>query len=118
MTQEHSLNTGFKIFFILIGIIALPIFLIGIPVLMIAFRGYAKTDEKGFEYRWLTVKRVEWENLAEVRKAPAAGLLGAMMAPHTFERLDGKPFNFPSGTFSGGKDIIALAQSHVAKSES
>jgi hypothetical protein len=117
MAHEYRLKTGFKIFFVVLGIIALPIFLAGVPVLLIAFRAYAKTDEKGFEYRWLTVKRVEWADIAEVRRAPAAGLLGALMAPHTVERLDGKPFNFPSGTFTGGGDIVELAKSHVKTPE-
>lgn len=113
MTNEYRLKTGFKIFFVLLGIIALPIFFAGVPVLLIAFRGYAKTDDKGFEYRWLTVKRVEWADIVQVSRAPAAGLLGALMAPHTVERLDAKPFNFPAGTFAGGDEIVQRAKSHV-----
>jgi len=111
VAKEYALKSGFKVFFIILGIIAMPIFLLGVPVLMIAFRSYAKSDEEGMEYCWLTTKRISWEELADVKRAHAAGVLGAMMAPHSFATVDGKLSNFPSGTFVGGDELVLLAKS-------
>lgn len=114
MAQDYALKSGFRVFFIIIGVIALPIFLLGVPVLWIAFKAYAKTDAGGIEYRWLSTKRIPWEELCEVSRAPAAGVLGAMLAPYTLGTVAGKRHNFPSGAFVGGDAAIALAETKAS----
>ena len=117
MVREYALKTGFKVFYIIIGIIAMPIFFLGVPVLMIAFCSYAKTDEDGIEYRGLTTKRIQWSQLAEVSRAPASGLLGALMAPHFLATTDGKKATLPIGTYNDGDELLRIAKSHSAANE-
>lgn len=117
MVREYALKTGFKVFYIIIGIVAMPIFFLGVPVLMIAFRSYAKTDEDGIEYRGITTKRIQWSELTEVSSAPASGLLGALMAPHFLATTDGKRSTLPVGTFRNGDELLRIAKSHSAANE-
>lgn len=114
MANEYALKSGFKVFFIILGVIALPIFFMGVPVLWIAFKAYAKTDEHGLEYSWLGTKRIAWSEIAEVNRAPAAGIVGILMNPHSVTTTAGKRLNFPAGTFVGGDQVIAEAKSRAA----
>ena len=113
MAREYPLRTGFKVFYIILGIVALPLFFLGVPVLIIAFRSYAKIDEEGLEYRTITTKRIPWNQLAEVSRARSKGILGALMAPHSLVTTDGKRSILPVGTFSGGDEILRIAKSHT-----
>ena len=114
MAREYPLRTGFKVFYIILGIVALPIFFLGVPVLIIAFRSYAKTDEEGLEYRTLTTKRIPWSQLQAVSRAPANGILGTLMAPHFLATTDGKRRTLPIGTYSDSDELLRIAKSHAA----
>ncbi len=117
MVQEYALKTGFKVFCIIFGVLAMPIFFLGVPMLMIAFRSYAKTDEEGLEYRWLTTKRIRWSQLAQVSRAPSVGIIGAIMAPHFLATTDGKRASLPIGTFTNGDELLRIAKSHSTANE-
>ena len=113
MNETYALKGGFKTFFWIIGIIAVPIFLLGIPVIMIAMKAYAKVDENGLEYWWLTTKNLPWSELQAVHRAPASGVLGVMLNPQTLTRTNGKKMNIPVGAFEGSDQLLATLQSHV-----
>lgn len=86
--------------------IALPIFLLGVAVIMIAAKGHASVSDDALRYWWLGKREIPWEGM-KVARAPANGALGAAMMPLRITRADGKAFNFPVGTFQGKDELIA-----------
>lgn len=105
--QDYQLGAGWKTFFWIIGVIALPIFLLGVPVIMIALKANVTIDDDKLGYWWLGQKEIPWAGMS-VARAPAAGVLGAMMSPLRVTNAEGKGFNLPVGTFNGTEQIIAV----------
>lgn len=78
--QNHYLGSGWKTFYWILGIIALPIFFIGVPVIMIVLKAYVKMDDEKLEYWWLGTKSIPWEGMTVAPASTSSGL-GAMMRP-------------------------------------
>jgi len=68
------------------------------------------------EWWWLTRNRIPWSDMAEIKKAGVAGLLGALMSPLSIVRSNGKPANFPSGCFKDRDDLLATIAERSGKS--
>jgi hypothetical protein len=106
MRTEYGLNAGFKGFFLIFGGLT-SLILLGIPVLILGLKASAAVGPDGLEWWWLGQKTIPWDEIAEIKRAPAAGVLGAMMAPLSVVRTNGKAANFPSGVFKNSKALKA-----------
>lgn len=106
MFKEYGINTGFKIFLILFGIIALPLFLIGILFFLLAFKAYVKMDEEKLEFWWLGKKTIPWTEITNISRNSNGSLLVAMMHSLRIEKSNGKAANLPAGCFVNKKEIL------------
>ena len=106
MRTDYGLNAGFKWFFIIFGGLS-SLMLIGIPVLILAFKGRATVTEEHLEWWWLTTNRVAWDDLSAIHRAGGGGVLGAMMGPLSLVRANGKASNFPLGCFADKDQLKA-----------
>ena len=106
MIKEYRINFGFKLFFILLGLIALPIFLMGILVLMIAFKAYVKIDEEQIIFWWLGTKNILWAEVKNISRNDNGNLLVSIMHSLRIETTDGKIVNFPAGCFVHKTEIL------------
>lgn len=109
--EEFGLGTGWKIFFGIFGVLALPIFGLGLLMFYLLVKGRVQVDAEGVTVAWLGTKRFAWDEVGSFNPAPAAGLLGAMMNPHHITHaVTGKRATLPLGTFENSariKQIIA-----------
>ena len=116
MFQEYGINSGFKVFFILLGIVAIPIFLMGIPILMLAFKAYVKIDEEKLEFWWLGTKTVPWSDVKSIIRNSNGGLLVSLMHSLRIEKTDGKVANLPAGCFVNKSDILKKIEEKIGMS--
>jgi hypothetical protein len=114
--QTYGLSGGWKAFFWIFGILATPIFLLGVPVIILALKARVEIDDEAFSFWWLGKKTIPWADMVDVSKAPPANALGAGMQPIFITRADGKKFTFPSGTFENRDAIRQRLAQHIANS--
>jgi hypothetical protein len=106
MNTEYGLKAGFKWFFLIFGGIT-SLILMGIPVLILGLKASAAVGPDGLQWWWLGQKKIAWDDIAEIKRAPTAGALGGLMAPLSVVRTNGKAANFPVGVFKDSKQIKA-----------
>ena len=107
MFQEYGINSGFKVFFIILGIVGLPLFLMGIPILFLAFKAYVKIDEDKLEFWWLGTKTIPWSEIKSINRINSGGLLVAVMHSLRIEKTNGKFANLPVGCFVNKQKILS-----------
>jgi hypothetical protein len=104
--KNYALASGWRAFFGTIGIITLPILLLGVPVIFIALKTHVAIDDEKREYWWLGNRSIPFKGKT-VARAPTSGVLGAMMSPLRITRDDSKSYSFPMGTFHRKAELIA-----------
>ena len=111
--ETYELNTGFKVFFWIFGVLTLGLFLVGLVIIILAVKARATVYDDRLEYWWLGLKTIPWEDMTGFQSARSTGgLLGSMMNPHTIIRANGKRMNFPAGTFKRSQELIASIRAH------
>lgn len=109
--EEFPISTGWKIFFGILGVVALPIFGLGLLVFYLLIKGRVLIDAEGITVVWLGTKRFAWDEVGSVNPAPASGMIGAAMNPHYITHaVTGKKATLPLGTFTNSGRIMQLIQ--------
>ncbi len=106
MEHSYGLKTGFRVFFWSFGVLTLPLFLMGLFFIIMVIKAYAKVDDEGVEYWWVTTKRLRWDEIGALQWARPSGVLGAAMRPLQITRDNGKNVILPVGTFVGEQALI------------
>lgn len=107
----YPLKSGWKLFFWILGLVALPIVFLGVPILMLAVKAELRVSEKGLQWWWLGTRTAPWGGTF-VQKVQGANTMARMMGP--FQLLvDGKKLALPLWTFEGSEEVAQLLREHA-----
>jgi hypothetical protein len=108
--MEYRTTTGFKVFcWIMAVICAVLIVLLPFSVMLVvlAYRSRITITDEVLVVRWFGTRRIPWGEIASVRWARAAGLVGGLMRPITGELKNGRSFgNIAVGAHRGMAEIL------------
>ncbi len=92
MEKTFGLKTGMKVMAWIVGIIGLPFFLVGVPMIVLAVRGGITLRDDKVISTWVFRREHAWSDIAKIwwgRRA--GGVVGAIMGrPLMLETKDGK----------------------------
>ena len=102
----YPLKTGWKVFFWIFGVLTVPMFFVGVPVVMLALKAELRVTNEGLQWWWLGTRTAPWHGTF-VQKVAGANLLARLMGPLRLQ-VDGKNLALPLGTFEGEHEVAQL----------